>query len=39
MGSLEDLCGKTLGCWCRKPGREDVLCHGLVLLALAEMVD
>jgi hypothetical protein len=36
MGSLEDLHGKVLGCWCRKPG-SDVLCHGLVLLALAEM--
>jgi hypothetical protein len=32
---VRELRGKTLGCWCRRPGH-DVLCHGLVLLALAE---
>ena len=34
---LPQLRGKVLACHCRRPGR-DVLCHGLVLLALAEGV-
>ncbi len=35
LADLHELRGKTLGCWCRKPGH-DVLCHGLVLVALAD---
>ena len=35
LADLQELEGKTLGCWCRKPGH-DVLCHGLVLVALCD---
>jgi hypothetical protein len=35
MQRVQELAGKRVGCWCRKPGH-DVLCHGLVLIALAE---
>ena len=35
LADLHELRGKTLGCWCRKPGH-DVLCHGLVLVALCD---
>lgn len=33
---LPELEGKTLGCWCRKEHDSDVLCHGLVLVALTD---
>lgn len=36
LDQVSVLKGKRLGCWCRSP-RHDVLCHGLVLIALAEM--
>ena len=32
MGRLDELRGKTLGCWCKKTGTEK--CHGDVLLKL-----
>ena len=35
LADLHELRDKTLGCWCRKPGH-DVLCHGLVLVALCD---
>ena len=33
MAALPELKGKSLGCWCRHAGT-DILCHGLVLIAL-----
>ena len=35
MAQLDELTGKTLACWCRKP-HTDTLCHGLVLVALVD---
>lgn len=35
LTQLWRLEGKVLGCWCRRPGH-DVLCHGLILVALAD---
>lgn len=35
LQDIAELKGHVLGCWCRRPGH-DVLCHGLVLLAIAE---
>ncbi len=32
---LPKLRGHRLGCWCRRPA-QDLLCHGLVLVALAK---
>jgi hypothetical protein len=38
MGSLGELDGKTLGCWCvdvvRRPTPETLICHGEVLVKL-----
>lgn len=36
IDDLEELCGKTLGCWCREPGTDPntTVCHGDILKEL-----
>lgn len=36
MAKVHTLKGRTLGCWCKSRENHDLLCHGDVLVALAE---